>query len=407
MNINRNIISILAFIILSFNSIQADTLNQVIQKGMKNSPFLRIYLYKTKSVEGEIKSSKQLPNPEMDIEFGRLYSQKSGDSGLAITTLTISQPLRIWGEREFSVKSAKFKKFAYQKLYEYQKNVLISKIYKQFYLTLFIKEKIKVKKKELNNLENLYRFMEKSYRFGEITKLDLLRVEREISLAKIELEKLEGLFTAELLKLSSLVGTDIKDVEGDFFTIPKAETVNLHNLPEIEYYSYLIKSVQEGIKREKALGKPNIRLGFITEEDSKGKYQLGLTLSSTIPVLNRNRGKVLELIYKEKSLLEKRKFTQLMYKSEIEALERQINTLKRQVNTIKTETLPTIEKSLKLAEKSYRLKTITYFEFSNVRKQYYDTLYYQLELLNEIHQLYGNYLKFQSKNLLKEGKNNG
>ncbi len=398
MDRNKILIFILISVFLSINLVKAETLEQVIQKGIENSPFLRVYLYKTKSVDGEIKNSKQIPNPELDIELGRLYSQKSGDSRLAITNLTVSQPLRLWGEWEFAVKSAKFKKFAYQKLYEYQKNVLISKIYKQFYTALSVKEKIKIKEMELKNLENLYQFMKKSYKFGEITKLDLLRIEREISLVKIELEKLKVKFKTELLKLSSLVGVNIKDVEGNFFTIPELKEADLQNLPEIEYYSYLIKSVQESIKREKAVGKPNIKIGFITEEGDKGKYQFGLTASSSIPLFNRNQGKVLELVYKEKSLIEKRKYIRIRYENEINSLRNQINVLKEQFKIIKNETLPSIEKSLKLAEKSYRFRTITYFEFSNVRKQYYETLYYQINLLNEIHQLYGDYLKIQSIN---------
>ncbi len=387
----RKFIFVLLFVNVSFG----ETLQEVINIALEESPFLKSYIYQTKSIEGEIAKAKSIKNPNLNIEFGRIYSQIDGESGFNITSFSIQQPLRLWGEKKYSIQSAKLKKIAFDSFYQFQKNILISNIYKTFYSALSVKEKIKIKTQEIQNLENLYQFVSKSYKLGEIIQLDVLRVEKDLSIAKVQLEKLKADLQVRLNTISFLTGKEIKDVEGDFYLFNKIKQIDLEEIPEILYLKYLIESLNQQIKRQKALSKPKVSIGLVAGEDEVdlGKYDFGFSISSTVPVFYRNQGEIIQILNRKKSLYAKLNQTKLNYESSFNSIKKQLEILINQYTKVNNEVIESVSKALNLAEKSYKLKTITFFEFSNIRQQYYDSIYYKIQLVEEIQNLYGDYIK--------------
>ncbi len=384
----------LLLLFLFVNISYGETLQEVINTALQESPFLKAYQYKINSVEGQIKKAKSLKNPSVSIGFGRIYSQ-AGDSAFALTNFSVSQPIRMWGERDYAVSSAKFQKNAYENFYNFQKNKLISNIYKQFFNALSIKEKIKLKKEEIKTVEKLYQFVKRSYQLGETTPLDILRVEKDLSIAKIELEKLKANLTASLNTLSSLAGKTIGSVEGDLFEIKKFKDVEIENLPQILFLKKQIESINQQIKRQKALAKPQISVGLNIGEDEVefGKYEFGFSLSSSIPVFYKNQGEIIQLSNQKGMLYAKINQLKLKFKASINSIKKQIQVLKNQLKKVDTKVIPSISKALKLAEKGYKFRTISFFEFSNIRQQYYETIFYKINLAYQIQNLYGEYIK--------------
>ncbi len=388
------------FLFLFVGTAFGETFEEVINTALEESPFLKTYIYQAKSVEGEILKAKSFKNPMVNIEFGRVYSQIEGESSLSLTAFSVQQPLRLWGERKFAVKSAKLKQLSFDKYYQLQKNVLMSDIYKTFYSALSLKEQIKVKQEEIKTLKSLYNFLKKSYQLGEIIQLDVLRAEKNLNLLNVQLEKLKSIFSAKLNSLSALSGKKIKDVEGDLYSFKSFKNIDIKYLPEIEYLEYQIKSIDKQIKRQKALSKPQISVGFVAGEDEVdlGKYEFGFSVSSTIPVFYRKQGEILSLINKKRVLNSQIKQKKLIYKSQIDSIKRQSEVLLKQYEKVEKTVIPSVKKALKIAEKSYKLRNITFFEYSNIRKQYYETLYYKLQLASDIQNLYGEYIKIGGLN---------
>ncbi len=383
------------FVFLLIKIASAETLDEVINTALVESPFLKSYIYQAQSVEGEIKKAKSLPNPELNIEFGRIYSQIDGESGFNITNFSIQQPLRLWGERKFAVSSSKLKKQAFDSFYQFQKNTLLSNIYKTFYKALSINYQIKVKKQEISTLENLYEFLQKSYQLGEITQLDVFRVEKDLNLAKVQLEKLKANYQAQLNTLSALAGKQIKSVKGNIYSFKEIKDINITNLPEIVYLKRQIESINYQIKRQKALSKPKISVGFVAGEDEVdlGKYDFGVAINSTIPVFYRRQGEIITLVNQKKMINQKIKQKELEYKAILKSIKKQIFILKNQLKKVENKVLPSISDALKLAEKSYKLRAITFLDYSTIRQQYYQTLYYKIDLALEIQNLYSDYIK--------------
>jgi outer membrane protein TolC len=382
-------------VLILVNSAIGETLTEIVDTALQESPYLKKYQYQSKSVEGEIEKAKAYKNPNLNIEFGRVFSQIEGESGFNITSFSFTQPLRLWGERKYQIKSAKLKKISFENFYKFQKNVLISNIYKTFYSALALKEKIKTKKQEIETLEKLYDFVEKSYKYGEIVQLDVFRVEKDLNISKVQLEQLKAQLQSKINFLSFLAGKDISDVEGDFYKFKDLRNTKVENLPEVIYQKYLIDSLDQQIKRQKALSKPKISFGIGASEDEVdlGKYDVGFSISSKIPVFYRNQGEIIQLINQKRLMYEKLRQIKLNYKLSLDSIQKQIKILKEQYLRVNEKVIPAVTNALKLADKSYKLRTITFFEFSSIRKQYYETVYYKIQLAEEIQNLYGDYIK--------------
>ncbi len=385
----------LLFLLLLVNIAYGETLEEVINTALQESPFLKTYIYQAKAVEGQVLKSKANKNPTLQLEFGRIYSQINGESGLNLTSLSVQQPLRLWGEKKFALKSAKLKQLSFDRFYQFQKNNLISNVYKTFFKALAVKEKIKIKNQEIQTVQELYNFLQKSYQMGEIIQLDLLRAEKDLNITKFQLEKLKSDYQAQLNMLSAFVGKNIQDVEGNFYQFKEIKNIDINNLPEIAYLQHLIESLDQQIKRQKALAKPQISVGFVAGEDEVdlGKYEFGFSLSSTIPVFYKRQGEILTFINQKKVYISKIQQKKLMYKSTLTSIKNQLSVLKEQYEKLSTKVIPGVSEALKIGERSYRLRTITFFEFSNIRKQYYETLYYKVQIATDIHSLYGDYIK--------------
>ncbi len=384
---------IVALIALS-NVVYGETLNQVIEIAIKESPFLKQYKFQIESVEGELKIAKSFDNPDLDIGFGRIYSQ-TDEQDLALTDFSINQSLRLWGERKYAINSAKLRKLAFENLYQQQKRNLISTVYSNFFSVLALKETIKTKEQEIETLESLYEFVKKSYTLGESISLDTLRIEKDLLIAKVELEQLRAELKAAKNSLNAVVGKNIASVEGNIYNFEDIEDVDLSQIPQIKYLEDLIKSTEQQIKREKSLAKPRVSLGMNMDEDpiELGKYEFGIGFNISFPVFYRREGEILQLI-SQKNIL-KAEITQLKlnFKATLNSIKSQESILKEQFAKVDKKIIPTISKALSIAEKSFKLRTISFFEFSDIRQQYFDSVYYKIALAQQLHDIYASYIK--------------
>jgi outer membrane protein TolC len=303
--------------------------------------------------------------------------------------------LRLWGEMDYAINSVKYKKEAYKYLLLQEKNKLVGQIYQSYYNALYIKKQIEIKKKELEVVKSIYKYVKRSYELGESIPLDLLRAERDVQMIKVQLRTLNAQYQGALNNLSAIVGKEIKEVEGDIYDYPKVKDINIKKLPINQYYALMDKSLSEEVKRQRALGKPQISVGVVGDEDAVelGKYEFGIAIVSTLPVFNKNKGKVIQVINEREILAQEKKTQLLNYKYRLQTIKEQYLITKQQIEKIDRDIIPKQKKALALAKKGYHYRTLSFIEYSSVRKQYFETLLYKAELSYQIHKLYGEYLK--------------
>jgi len=377
-----------------FSSSYGETFDQILSRALKESPYIKAVKNQTDQVEGEIKSAESLPNPELSLMFGRLYSQ-SDESGITLTEFSVEQPLKLWGTRKKAIEKALTKRSAYRYMFDNEKRKFVSQLYISFYTALFKKEIMKIKQLEYSITKDIYNFVEKSYQLGEETKLNLFRAEKDLKITQIELKQAETEYSISLKDLSSLAGFEIQDVEGDLSKTKNLKDLNLNQIPQINYLKKMIESTEKGISLQKALAKPQISIEFAASEDEVdlGKYEFGIGIKASLPVFYRNQGEIIKLIYRKKSYMNMLNQKKIYYRSKINSLKEKYSVLIKQINQINQQILPSVSRALKLGEESFKLKEITLFELSDLRKQFIQTLIYRAETLKQIHHTYGEYIK--------------
>ncbi len=382
----------LAVCILLF-PLNAETLQDIYKK-LNDSPVIKSYRYDVLKIQGDLISSQAYPNPEVELEFGRLVSQT--ESGFNLTSLSISQKLRLWGERNFAYLSLEKRLKSNQYLLNARINTLKGEVYKRFYKALYLKNIIRLREQEKIFVEKLLDFVKQSFSLGEKTELDVLRSKREYKTVLTQLTDLRSRYKAALKELEQITGFTIEDVEGNFYTLKGITDIDIKKLPFIRYLDLQIQSLEFQIKREKSLSKPQISVGLTVEEDpvETGKYEGGLFISSSVPVFYNRKGEILRLEYEKRKVLKERERVIKSTTAALERLRERYNSLSKILISINKEILPDTERALNIAKRSFKNNAISFFEFSSIRRDYFSTLDYKLKILYQIHQILGEFIKF-------------
>ena len=379
---------ILLALFTSFNLVNAETFEEILEKSINND-LIKSKYYEVMSYEGDIIKAKALPNPEGYISFERLTGNNTSGN---LTEFHILQPLRLYGQRKYQTNQAE-KEFQHQKLnFEAFKNTYTGNLYTLFYEALYNKYLYEIAQEEMKTSKQILDFIKKTYQLGETTKLDLLRGEKDYKFTEVKLNLSKTKYEESVKRLSGFVGFDIKDVEGDINQIRQIKDKDLTTLPQIAAINSKMESLENAYKFQKALAKPQIGVGFITREQTTGKYSAGLMLTFSIPVFYKNLGEIVN-IQNQKASFEKLHNYQLEnIKKTTATIKESYNILKSQLEEIDNKVLPDMKAQLSLAEKSYKLRELTLFEYLTIKSQYYELLRYRADLLMQIHKLYGEYV---------------
>lgn len=376
-------------IFILFNFAYSITFDELKEKSL-NSNFLKSKEFEVKSFEGNIIKASSFENPQGHIEFGRLFGN---NSGFSVTQFSISQHLKLYNQMGYEKKMfLKDLDYHYLNLESF-KNTYLSEIYILFYESLYLKSlyNLTIEENDLN--KKMHEFIKKMYQLGEASKLDLLRAEKEYNLSTVKLNLSKNNYLESLKKLSSLTGLNIDDVEGNIENLPTIKDVDLSNNPKIKAIEKKIESLNYAYQYQKALSKPQISFGLIANEVSNRKYSYGFTIDFSIPVFYRNLGEIVSIQNEKVSFRNLKDYEMENLKHKYESIKESYQILRNQLDEIDKNVLDTMKNQFLLSEKAYKLKEITLFEFFTVKNQYYETLKYRLDILNQIHKVYGSYIE--------------
>jgi len=383
------IASILFLILLSLS--YSMDLNTALQKALANHPSIKALEEELKGLDGKAITYRSYLNPTLGVEFGNFGTSVESYKKNPIYRFSYSQPFFLYPVGELSKRAVSFEKLALKEKIEEQKNLVKSETYRAFYKALYYKELLKISKENYQISEGIYNFIKKLFELGETTKLELFRAERELKLAKIDLDLAQKDYESALSELSFWVGEKVEDVEGSLEELREIKPLDLESLPQLRYYQNSIKGIMASVELERALAKPQTSVEVFGEKVSDSSYGFRVALSSTLPLFYRREGEILELLAKKESLEKQKSLEEMRIKSELESLSLKYEALKDSIKEVE-KVLNTAREELSLAIKSYRLKTITALELSDTKRRYLELLKYRAELLLKAHEEFGKYL---------------
>ncbi|MEZ0322926.1 MAG: TolC family protein [Hydrogenothermaceae bacterium] len=372
----------------------AETFEEILQKAYESNT-IKAKEYEVRSFEGDIIKARAFANPNVYTEFGKLISR--GKSYATLTELSLTQPLYLYGLRKYKTQEAINMYNSAKYGFDLFKREFTAEIYYQFYEALYQKELLDIASKELTFSEEIYNFVKKTYQLGEISKVDLLRSEKDYNLAKINLEKQKLLYKQSLEKLSATIGYPVKDVEGEFQKIGDIKEIDISELPQIKIYRENMSALENQENYYKSLAKPQFSIGFKIKEASNSNYEAGFFLSVELPIFYRYSGEIISARNRKAYFENLSKYTQDSLKIKLESIMKTDQILRQQLKEVDENVIPTLDQQLQLANKSYKLKVITLFELTNIKNDYFQSMRYRAEILNQIHKNFSEYLRIGGK----------
>lgn len=369
------------------------SIEEVIRKALEKNPDLQAMKEELTAFKGIERSLSAFPNPEVGFESGFILTDRDGrPRGRALFLLDMSQEIPLWGVRGKGRDLARSMSNAFSMRIETRRREIIGEVYSRFYEALFRREIVSIAEENLRVSEEVLEFVKTAFNLGEVTELELYRAMRERDIAKTELAVAKAELSASLKRLSEVVGEEIREVEGSLSSIKDLGEVLPEDVPSVKTLKAEIDTFNRRIDLERALGKPNLSVGFVIEDSEEGYYGLRGALSLGIPLFYRRQGEILEAVSRKKAVGRLVEGEIFRIKQRLSSIRQRYEALTASLRSLEKQTIPTAQKELQLALRSYKLRSITLLELSDTRRRYYDLLTRRAEILRDIHLVYGEFI---------------
>ena len=369
------------------------SIQEVINRALEKNPDLRAMKEELGAFRGIERSLSAFPNPEVGFESGFILTDRDGrPSGRALYLLDMSQEIPLWGVRSKGRDLARSMSNAFSMRIETRRREIIGEVYSRFYEALFRKEIVNIAKENLRVSEEVLEFVKTAFDLGEVTELELYRAMRERDIARTELAVAQAELSASLRSLSEVVGEEIREVDGSLSSLKKLRDLKPEEVPSVKALKAEIDTFNRRIDLERALGKPDLSVGFVIEDSEEGYYGLRGALSLGIPLFYRRQGEILEVVSRKKAVGRLVEGEIFRIKQRLLSIRQRYEALTTSLRSLEEQTIPTAQKELQLALRSYKLRSITLLELSDTRRRYYDLLTRRAEILRDIHLVYGEFI---------------
>lgn len=196
--------------IVSYSTINAQSIDSLLNEAYRNNPLLNSLQYKIKASEHNINSVNALPPPTIGIELNSLSFSKPNIWNDALSqNLTISQMIPLGGKIGAMVNMAKTGCSVAMNDYEAYKVLLSSKIKMSYYSIWQLDRNIGIQKQFIVLLKDLLKSNETLVQANKVNQGDVLMLKVEINNYETQLIILNNKKEAEISNLNKLIGRDI------------------------------------------------------------------------------------------------------------------------------------------------------------------------------------------------------
>ena len=369
------------------------TLEDAVEIALNNNPLIKSKKHNIGSSEGRVRQAGLLPNPE--IEF---FTQEMPTNNIGFdqsqNSVALFQKLETGGKRKLRVKAAEKEKRVMEMDLQTTIADITAKVKKSFFKALTAQDELKFAKETLEIAKSLMTISSERFETGDIAKIEALKVEIELSNAKMMVQEAERKHLNSVKMLQTVMG--VPDIVLDnLFPVSTADTplLNLDKLNE------LLLNNQTALKARKKV----VDLSLIKITEAKrmaipdinatvGYKRLSATDVNTIqagiefplPIFNRNQGKIIEaraLSHKAKDDVEVVRNQLLLQLSNAYSL---YTSTREQVRFFTYTIVPQSEESLKIARQGYKQGEFDYLEVLDAQRTLANTRISYLKILNEL-----------------------
>ncbi len=357
--------------------------------------------YDIDTADAEKLTARLRPNPELSVSSSNLPLNLSGDFFKQQTySYAISQTLQLAGKQRKRIDSASANSELARGEFQTVVWQLTNDLKKKFYAVLLAESLLKLAKENQKTFAETIKHTTELYQGGEISGLDLKRLEVEKLKFDTDVANSERDYEVAVRDLRVTLGGDYRAMEIDVagtldyqpyeFSLTELRDKALAARPDLKAAQLSERAADASIRLQNAQRIPDLTLGTGIDQVPLGTNTYTLGVGIALPVSNRNQGE------RAKALIEKRKAQnqqQLITNQVLSDVDKALVAFgiqKRRVELYRTGVLTKVDDIQNLTEFSLKAgesSTIDLLDAIRTRREtlasYYQTLFdYQASLLD-------------------------
>ncbi len=357
--------------------------------------------YDIDTADAEKLTARLRPNPELSVSSSNLPLNLSGDFFKQQTySYAISQTFELGGKRRKRIDSASANSELARGEFQTVVWQLTNDLKKKFYAVLLAESLLKLAKENQKTFAETIKHTTELYQVGEISGLDLKRLEVEKLKFDTDVANSERDYEVAVRDLRVTLGGDYRAMEIDVagtldyqpyeFSLTELRDKALAARPDLKAAQLSERAADASIRLQNAQRIPDLTLGTGIDQVPLGTSTYTVGVGIALPVSNRNQGE------RAKALIEKRKAQnqqQLITNQVLSDVDKALVAFgiqKRRVELYRTGVLTKVDDIQNLTEFSLKAgesSTIDLLDAIRTRREtlasYYQTLFdYQASLLD-------------------------
>lgn len=341
---------------------EAYSLSQLTALMLTRSPAHMAAYSQVEAARSAVTTAGAIPNPELEYLQGPVKARAGGVNTGSSRSLTLTQPLEIWGQRGARIAAAEAGLESAQATRQMLEAELVARLRVRFYELLRRQAEQKAAREDLDLTEKIHSRIALRVETGEAPRFELVKAETELLNAQKQMQASQLRVRQASAALRALVGRQLSPefvIEGRLDQVPHLsglenvrEEVKASN-PEVRRARAEQQKARQQLEAEKALRWPQLALKLGNDEDPDTRTQrVGVVL--TLPLWDQRRGPVGEAranLVRSGYDLEQQEFA---LEQGLEAAYQQYRIAEAQVLALQSGIVKQAEAALNTAEAAYR-----------------------------------------------------
>lgn len=240
---------------------QTLTLDEAIQKALKNNAGLQSSAYTVQQQHALIRASAELPKTDVNLMYGK-YNSINNDNNITITQsipfpVTLSRQIQL-AKKQYSLAESD---------YGYMRQQVVAEVKSVFYQLLFLRERLRLRRQADSLMAELAKAAAVRYRTGEGTLLEQTTAETQYREAQLQLVQARAEYTSQLSRLSALVNAPVSDVEGTLHErdLHIADSLLAEDNPLWRREAMRFETARAATQAEKSRLWPDLRVAYFNQ----------------------------------------------------------------------------------------------------------------------------------------------
>lgn len=388
-----------------FDPLQGASSNDLIRRALSFNGEIAAVRLEIDRARARLRQAGLRPNPTLDFEQSN--GKYTGSSGESETSIGVSLPLEVGGQRRRRIELARAELEAVEAEVADRERRLAAEVRSVYVEALAALRELEITE-NLNNLDlQTTRFIQARVNEGETAPIELNLVRAEVDRLRSRRALVEGRLKASLLRLKNLAGMSAAEplrlredlskpvLPAPPASLPAAIDIALRHRPDLKLARLNEEVAQAGLSLARANSTPDVT-AFSRYTLNRSSYEdtpvgvrsdrdklLTFGVSIGIPVFNRNQGTKAEFAAAISQAESRREFLETVVRSEVESAYARYQAAQAAVTTYEQGVIARSNDNIRVVRAAYELGQFRVTDLLNEQRRLVDSQRDFTETLSE------------------------